>query len=339
MQFIDLKRQYEIYREAIHQGMQRVLDHGRFIMGPEIAELEAKLAAYVGVRHALTCASGTDALFMALLALGVGPGDEVITVPFTWISSAEVICLAGARPIFVDIDPETFNLDPDKLEAAISVRTKAIIAVDLFGQMADYEAITAVAKRHGVAVIEDAAQSLGATQHGVAAGAQGIIACTSFFPSKTLGCYGDGGACFTRDDDLAARMRAIRTHGGEQRHHHTVVGMNARFDTLQAAVLLAKWPHFPEEIAQRRRLGERYSQLLDGLCVVPRVAPGNTMVYAQYTIRVPALAREAVQEVLETKGIPSAIYYPKCLHEQPVFAAHGYHFGISPQRNRPAERS
>lgn len=331
MEFIDLKEQYRRYQPQIDERMRRVLDHGHFVMGPEIAELEAELAAYVGVNHAITVASGTDSLEIALRALEIGPGDEVITVPFTWISSAEVIALVGAKPVFVDIRPTTYNLNEDLVEKAITPRTRAILPVSLFGQMPDYARLGVIAARYNLPVIEDGAQSFGATQNGQRSCGVTMIGSTSFFPAKPLGCYGDGGALFTSDDALAERMRAIRTHGGLKRHHHPYLGMNGRFDTLQAAVLLAKLPHFESEVAERRRIGARYSELLAGCCSVPCVSPGNTHVYAQYTIRVSN--REQLAEKLKAAGIPSAIYYPKCLHEQPVFAGCG-EWGDFPESER-----
>jgi UDP-2-acetamido-2-deoxy-ribo-hexuluronate aminotransferase len=334
MEFIDLKTQYTRYQAEIDQRMRQVLAHGHFVMGPEIAELEQTLAPYVGVAHCITVASGTASLEIALRALDIGPGDEVITVPYTWISTAEVIRLVGARPVFVDIEPVAFNLDLGRLEAAFSPRTKALIPVSLFGQMPDYDQINAIARRHNVPVIEDAAQSFGARQRNKRSCGVTALASTSFFPAKPLGCYGEGGALFTSDNALADRMRAIRTHGGLKRHHHPLVGTNGRFDTLQAAVLLAKWPHFEWEVEQRGRIGARYSDKLLGLCVVPEVKDGNTHVYAQYTIRVPQ--RDQVAEKLKAKGIPTAVYYPKCLHEQPVFASLGYHLGDFPVAEQAA---
>jgi len=328
MQFIDLQTQYKSYQAEVDARMRAVLTHGQFIMGPEIAELEAALATYAGVKHALSVASGTDSLEIALRALDIGPGDEVITVPFTWISSAEVIGLVGARPVFVDIEPETYNLDISRLEQAITPRTKAIMPVSLFGQMPDYDRINALGAQHGIPVIEDGAQSFGATQRGRRSCGVTLIGSTSFFPAKPLGCYGDGGALFTSDDALADKMRAIRNHGGLKRHHHPLLGMNGRFDTLQAAVLLAKLPHFDWEVAERARIGARYSQRLRSVCAVPAIAPGNTHVYAQYTVRAPN--RDLVAAQLKAQGIPTAVYYPKCLHEQPVFAACGYQLGDFP---------
>jgi UDP-2-acetamido-2-deoxy-ribo-hexuluronate aminotransferase len=332
MQFIDLKTQYARHRADIDRRMAAVLEHGQFIMGPEIGQLEAELAAFVGVRHAITVASGTASLEIALRALQIGPGDEVITVPFTWISSAEVIGLVGATPVFVDIERETFNLDPDLLEAAITPRTRAIMPVSLFGQMADYERIGAIAARHGVPVIEDGAQSFGAARHGRKSCGVTLIGSTSFFPAKPLGCYGDGGALFTDDDTLAERMRAIRTHGGVKRHYHPYIGMNSRLDTLQAAVLLAKLGCFRDEVETRCCIGARLSERLADACVTPAVAPGNTHVYAQYTIRVSE--RDAVASALKAQGIPTAIYYPKCLHEQPAFEQLGYRWGSFPESER-----
>jgi UDP-2-acetamido-2-deoxy-ribo-hexuluronate aminotransferase len=332
MEFIDLKTQYCHYQHEIDARMKTVLQHGHFIMGPEIAELEAHLAAYVGVRHAVSVASGTDSLEIALRALGVGPGHEVITVAFTWIATAEVIGLVGATPVFIDIDPVTYNMDVDQIEAAVTPRTKAIMPVSLFGQMPDYDRINAIAAKHNLSVIEDAAQSFGATQRGRRSCGVTLVGSTSFFPAKPLGCYGDGGALFTNDDGLAEKMRAIRTHGGIKRHHHTILGTNGRLDTLQAAVILAKWPHFPAEVDARRRIGARYTELLRDTCVVAEVAPGNTHVYAQYSIRLPE--RDRVSEMLKEKGIPTAVYYPRCLHEQPVFASCGRQWGDLPVAER-----
>jgi UDP-2-acetamido-2-deoxy-ribo-hexuluronate aminotransferase len=334
MEFIDVKTQYHRYKPQVDAAMAKVMEHGQFIMGPEVFEVEQALARYVGVGHCLTVGSGTVSLEIALRALNVGPGDEVITVPFTWISTAEVIALVGAKPVFVDIDEETFNIDVCQMEAAITSRTKAIIPVSLFGQMPDYARINAIAARAGITVIEDAAQSFGATQNGRRSGSVTQIASTSFFPAKPLGCFGDGGALFTNDDELAERMRAIRTHGGVVRHHHPLLGTNGRFDTIQAAILLARLPFFETEVAERGRLGARYSKRLQDVCEVPKVAPGNTHVYAQYTIRVPQ--RDEVAQRLKKADIPTAVYYPKCLHEQPVFASLGYGKGAFPRSEKAA---
>src|SRR5690348_10202930 len=310
MQFIDLKTPHQKYKAEIEGRMNKVLEHGAFIMGPEIAEVEGQLASYVGVKHCVTVSSGTHSLEIALRALGIGPGDEVITVAFTWISSAEVVPLVGAKPVFVDIEGKNFNLDVSKLEKAITPRTKAIMPVSLFGQMPDYAAVNAIAAKHNIPVIEDGAQSFGATQNGKRSCGVTLIGSTSFFPAKPLGCYGDGGALFTDDDDLAQRVREIRNHGGARRHHHTRLGMNARFDTLQAAVLLGKWPHFEWELEQRTRIAARYSSRLALMhSTPPTVAAGNSHVYAQYTIRVHE--RDEVANQLRAAGIPTAVYYPK----------------------------
>ncbi|MGB7325523.1 MAG: DegT/DnrJ/EryC1/StrS family aminotransferase [Rubripirellula sp.] len=328
MQFIDLQTQYQTYQSAIDGRMRAVMDHGRFIMGPEIQECEAELAKFTGSKHCVTVSSGTASLEIALRAMGIGPGDEVITVPFTWISSSEVILLVGATPVFVDIDTTTFNINLDQLEDAITPKTKAILPVCLFGQLPDFGRLNAIAAKHGIPVLEDAAQSFGATQNGKQSCNISTVGSTSFFPAKPLGCFGDGGALFTNDDQLAHDMRAIRTHGGTKRHHHTLVGTNGRFDTLQAAVILAKLPHFQDEVDARGRIGARYSDLLRDVCDVPDVADGNTHVYAQYTIRLPG--RDAVAAKLKGAGIPTAVYYPKCLHEQPVFEHLGYQYGDFP---------
>lgn len=332
MEFIDLKKQYQLYKNEIDQGIQNVLDQGCFIMGPPIKALEAELAKFVSVKHCITVSSGTDSLQIALMARGIGPGDEVITVPFTWISSTEVIGLVGATPVFVDIEPDTYNIDINQIEKAITPRTKAILPVNLFGQLPDYKAINSIAEKHNLFVIEDAAQSFGATQNGQRSCGVSHVGSTSFFPAKPLGCYGDGGALFTNDDALAAKMRAIRTHGGEQRHYHPYLGMNGRLDTLQAAILLAKLPHLSSEIEARIRIGARYTNLLKDSCVTPKIQKGNTHVYAQYTIRLPN--RDAFAERLKAQGIPTNVYYPKCLHEQPVFAPLGYKWGDFPESEK-----
>ncbi|QNT70141.1 DegT/DnrJ/EryC1/StrS family aminotransferase [Defluviicoccus vanus] len=323
--FSGVKEQTRRYADEINLRIHRVIEHACFIMGPEVVELEVALASYVGVKHCISVASGTTGLEIALRALGVGPGDEVITVPFTWISTAEVVRLVGARPVFVDIDPHTYTIDVDLLAPAMTEKTRAIIPVSLFGQMPDLERIASIAAERGVPVVEDAAQSFGATRRGRRSAGVTMIGCTSFFPAKPFGCYGDGGALFTSDDDLADKMRAIRTHGGLRRHDHPLLGTNGRLDTMQAAILLAKLPHFEWEVRERERLGARYSASLRPSCVPPVVAPFNTHVYAQYTIRV--ADREQAAEKLETAGVPTGIYYPKCLHEQPVFSDLGYRIG------------
>ena len=318
MQFIDLQTQQLKIKGQIDRNIQKVLAHGKYIMGPEVGELEGRLADYVGVKHAIGVSSGTDALLIALMALGVGYDDEVITTPFSFIATAETIALLGARPVFVDIRPDTYNLDPELLEAAITTRTKAIMPVSLYGQCADFDAINAIAQRHGLPVIEDGAQSFGATYKGRLSCGLSTIGCTSFFPSKPLGGYGDSGACFTNDDSLAKTMREIRVHGQDRRYHHPLIGINGRLDTLQAAVLLAKLDIFPDEVKARERIGARYSEKLGGTVVTPYIEPHNTSVYAQYTVQVDA--RDAVQAHLKAADIPTAVHYPVPLNRQPSLA-------------------
>lgn len=331
MEFIDLKTQYRQLKPEMDRRIQAVLDHGAYIMGPEVAESEAALANYTGSKHCVTVASGTDALLIAMMALGVKAGDEIVTTPFTFIATGEMIALLGAVPVFVDIEPKTYNLDPAKLEAAITPRTKAIMPVSLYGQCADYDAINSIAAKHRIPVIEDAAQSFGASYKGRKSCALTTIGCTSFFPSKPLGCYGDGGACFTDDDALAKLMREIRVHGQDRRYHHPVIGVNGRMDTLQCAVLLAKLPTFPAEVAARERIGARYSQLLREHApgaAPPTLESHNTSVYAQYTVEVDN--RDQVQERLKAAGIPTAVHYPIPLHLQPAFAHLGLGRGAFP---------
>jgi UDP-2-acetamido-2-deoxy-ribo-hexuluronate aminotransferase len=321
--FIDLKAQQDSIRPQLERNIHCVLQHGQYIMGPEVAELEHRLAEFVGVKHCIGVASGTDALLIALMALGIKAGDDVITTPFSFIATAETIILLGAKPIFVDIDPRTYTLDANVLEAAITPRTKAIMPVSLYGQCADFDDVNAIADKYQLPVIEDAAQSFGATYQGRHSCALSTIGCTSFFPSKPLGCYGDGGACFTNDDELAQAMREIRVHGQSQRYYHTRIGINGRLDTLQAAILLAKLEVFPHEIKQRQAVGARYSELLkDSGVVTPYIAPGNTSVYAQYTIQVDD--RDAVQTKLKQAGIPTAVHYPLLLPEQPALGEKVY---------------
>ena len=322
MQFTDLKAQYTALKPDIDARIQRVLDHGQYIMGPEVAELEQALAAFTGSRHCVTVASGTEALLIALMALGIGPGDEVVTSPFTFAATGEVIVLVGARPVFVDVEPDTCNLDVCQLEAAITPRTKAIMPVSLYGQVADMAEINAIAARHGLSVIEDAAQSFGAAYQGRRSCALSTIGCTSFFPSKPLGCYGDGGALFTDDDALAQAAREIRVHGQSGRYHHTRIGVGGRMDTLQCAIVLAKLPRFAWELERRHVLGERYSQLLQGIPGLRLLAVRHDRdcVWGQYTVFVEN--RPAVQAALKEAGIPTAIHYPKPLHHQPAYAAH-----------------
>lgn len=337
MQFIDLDAQYRKYQKDIDSRLKAVLEHGQYIMGPEVTELEETLADYVGVKHCITVSSGTHSLEIALRALGIGPGDEVITVPFSWISSAEVIMLVGATPVFVDIEHDTFNMDASKIEEAITEKTKAIIPVSLFGQMPDLEAINAIAEKHDIAVMEDAAQSFGATRNGKRSCGASLIGSTSFFPAKPLGCYGDGGALFTDDDELGETMRAIRSHGGVKRHHHTHVGTNGRFDSMQAAVILGKWQGFEGEVTSRGEIGARYSELLKEYVTTPKIAAGNTHVYAQYTVRVDENRRDEIVAGMKGNNIPVGIYYPKCFHEQPVFEPLGYTYGDFPESERASK--
>lgn len=317
--FNDLGPQIARLRQDIDRRIGQVIDHGRFIMGPEIAELETALAARTGVRHCISVASGTTAIELALRALGVGPGDEVITTPFTWIATANAIAIVGATPVFVDIrDDGSYLLDPRLVARALTTRTRAILPVGLFGQPPEVETIAAAAP--GIPIIEDAAQSFGATRHGRPSCALSAVGCTSFFPSKPLGCFGDGGALFTDDDALAERVRAIRTHGGIRRHHHTVIGTNGRMDTIQAAILLAKIASFDAEIALRQAAAARYDALLGGIAGIPFVQPGNTSVHAQYTIRCGG-NRDTWATRLEQAGVPTSIYYPRPVHQQPAFAS------------------
>jgi UDP-2-acetamido-2-deoxy-ribo-hexuluronate aminotransferase len=336
MEFVDLKRQYSILKASVDERIHAVLDHAQFIMGPEVAELEHKLAARTGSTHCLTCASGTDALLIALMALGVGPGDEVVTAPFTFVATAETIALLGARPVFVDIDPCTYNLDAKLLPEAITSRTKAIMPVSLFGQCADFDAINEMASARGIPVIEDAAQSFGATYKGRPSCNLSTIGCTSFFPSKPLGCYGDGGACFTNEEDLAKKMRQIRVHGQDRRYHHPLVGINGRLDTIQAAVLLAKLEVFDLEIATRVQLAKAYSEQLRDTVATPFVESYNSSVYAQYTIQVDD--RSSLQEELKANGIPTAVHYPVPLHLQPAFYVPEVGRGCFPHAEAVADR-
>lgn len=320
IEFVDLKAQQARIKDKIDAGIQRVLAHGRYIEGPEVAELEERLAAYAGSKHCISVANGTDALQIAEMALGIGPGDEVITPGFTYVATAETVALLGGRPVYVDVDPRTYNLDPALLEAAITPRTKAIIPVSLFGQCADFDAINAIAAKHDIPVIEDAAQSFGAMYKGRKSCSLGGIACTSFFPSKPLGCYGDGGAIFTNDDELATVIRQISRHGQDRRYHHIRIGMNSRLDTLQAAILLPKLEILDEEIELRQQVAERYEQLLTeaGIRTTPYVEPHNISAYAQYTIRV--IDRDTVQAKLKEAGVPTAVHYPIPLNMQPAVA-------------------
>jgi UDP-2-acetamido-2-deoxy-ribo-hexuluronate aminotransferase len=326
MEFVDLKSQYRALKADIDARIQRVLDHGQYIMGPEVQELEEALAAYTGARHCITCASGTEALLMSLMALGIGRDDEVITTPFTFAATAEMIVLLGARPVFVDIEPDTCLMDASKAEAAITERTRAIMPVSLYGQVCDMDAINAIAARHGgLPVIEDAAQSFGASYSGRSGQARkschlSTLGCTSFFPSKPLGCYGDGGAIFTDDNALATALREIRVHGQQGRYVHTRVGVGGRMDTLQCAVVLAKLQRFDRELGCRRAHAAEYTRQLESSnCTVqlPVVRPDRDSAWAQYTVLVDH--REVVQGRLKERGIPTAVHYPLPLDEQPAY--------------------
>ena len=345
MRFVDLKTQYERLHGSINKRIQAVLDHGQYILGAEVAELESALAEYVGANHCVALSSGTDALLITLMALGVEPGDEVITTPFTFFATAEMIALLKAKPVFVDIDRRTYNIDSSLLESAITLRTKAILPVSLYGQCADYDAINAIAAVHGIPVIEDGAQSFGATYKGRRSCGLTDIAATSFFPSKPLGCYGDGGALFTNDDILDECFRELRVHGQAGRNRHRRIGINGRMDSLQAAILLAKLEIFDSEVAARRRLGARYSELIDDAfsdvgtptpVTTPYVEAHNTSVYAQYAVEVPN--RDAVQAAMAERSIPTAVHYPRPLHLQPVFAGLGQEPGNFPAAEEAAER-
>lgn len=321
MQFIDLATQQARIKPGIDAAIARVLAHGKYILGPEVAELEERLAAYTGAGYCITVANGTDALQIALMALGVGPGDEIITPGFTYIATAEAAAVLGAKPVYVDIDPRTYNLDPSLLEAAISSRTKAIIPVSLYGQCADYDAINAIAQKHGITVIEDAAQSFGATYKDRKSCNLTRVATTSFFPSKPLGCYGDGGAIFTNDDELARMMRQVARHGQERRYHHVRVGVNSRLDTLQAAILLVKLEILDDELDRRRKVALEYDRLLAKIPIArPFVEGHNRSAWAQYTIS--ADNRDGLVTKLANAGIPTAIHYPLPINRQPAMKTH-----------------
>ncbi|MFL6709432.1 MAG: DegT/DnrJ/EryC1/StrS family aminotransferase [Massilia sp.] len=317
MEFIDLKSQYQALRGAIDKRIHDVLDHGQYIMGPEVAELEQRLVRFTGARECITVSSGTEALIIALMALEIGPGDEVITTPFSFIATAEAIVLVGATPVFVDVDATTCNIDPTQIEAKITPRTRAIMPVSLFGQPADMEQINAIATRHRLAVIEDAAQSFGATYQGKRSCNLSMIGCTSFFPSKPLGCYGDGGAILTSDPRLAQAMREIRVHGQSRRYVHTRIGVGGRMDTLQCAIVLAKLDRFEWELEQRTRLAARYDALLSGRLGLVGRGTDRQSVFAQYTVIVPE--RERMRAALLAAGIPTAVHYPVPIHMQPAY--------------------
>ncbi len=317
MEFIDLKAQYNQLKVKINQRIQRVLDHGQYIMGPEVRELEDKLSDFTGAKHCISVSSGTEALLISLMSIGIKPGDEVITTSFSFIATAEVIVLLGAKPVFVDIQSDTCNINASLIESKITEKTKAIIPVSLYGQSSDMDEINDIALRHGLVVIEDAAQSFGAIYKGKKSCNLSSIGCTSFFPSKPLGCYGDGGAIFTSDDFLAETMREIRVHGQSGRYNHTKVGVGGRMDTIQCAILLAKLEQFDWEIEQRQKIGSRYNKLLSDRFEVIKQRADRTSVFAQFTIFVNN--RETIQKKLKAQGIPTAVHYPVPIHMQPAY--------------------
>jgi UDP-2-acetamido-2-deoxy-ribo-hexuluronate aminotransferase len=326
--FIDLKQAYRAYRSEFDCAIQGVLDSTQYILGPEVERCEKDLARFAGVKHAIGVGNGTDSLQLALMALGIGPGDEVITVPFTFVSSASVIRLVGATPVFVDVEADTFCMDPFLLEEKITERTRAIIPVSLYGQIPDMETICAIADRHGIAVIEDGAQSFGAERNGKRSGSLSTVASTSFYPSKPLGSFGDGGMLFTDDDALAEQLRLIRTHGSVARDSYHHLGMNSRLDAIQAAVVRVKVVHLEEELAARRRIADFYNEQLAECCVVPKETAGSRHAWGVYTVR--SHDRDGLQSALREQGVPSVVYYAYCLHLQPIFRDLGYSEGDFP---------
>jgi UDP-2-acetamido-2-deoxy-ribo-hexuluronate aminotransferase len=327
--FIDINRQYKKYQAEIDAQIHEILNDSSFIMGKQVAQLETELAAYVGTTYAIACANGTDALQLVLMAYGIKPGDEIITTPFTFIATAEVISLLGAKPVFVDIRRDTFNINAAKIKSVITPRTKGIIAVDIFGQCADYDDIGQIAKAHDLFLIEDAAQSFGAKYKDKMACSLGDAACTSFFPAKPFGCYGDGGMIFLNNESKANVLKSIRSHGaGNHKYEHVRIGVNSRLDTLQAGILLAKFKHFAREIEMRNSVADYYTSGLKAVVETPCVLPTNRSVYAQYNILING--REVLQKHLSEQGIPTAVYYPKPLHLQPAYADLGYREGSFP---------
>ena len=336
MQFIDLKKQYQEISDKVQSRIQNVLDHGQFIMGPEVKELEHQLSEYVGVKHAISCANGTDALSIALMALEIKEGDEVISTPFTFFATGETIALAGAKLVFADIEPGTYNIDAAKIEEKITDKTKAIIPVSLYGQMPDLNKIMEIAQKHGLKVIEDAAQSFGATMDGKKSCSIADISTTSFFPAKPLGCYGDGGALFTNDDNLAVTIKEIRNHGQSQRYTHTRIGLNSRLDTMQAAVLQEKLAIFPLEVEKRQAVASRYNEAFGEKLKITTVSEGFTSVYAQYTIEVDN--RDEFLLKMKECGIPTAVHYPIPIHHQPIFKDLGYGDIDMPHADKASQR-
>lgn len=334
--FIDLQEQRRRIQKSLESRMKAVLDHGGFILGPEVKDLEKKLEDFTGAKHCISVANGTDALQIVMMALGIGPGDEVISPDFTFFATAETIAILGAKPVFVDVDPETYNISVAEILKKITPKTKAIIPVSLYGQCAEMNEIIALGKEKGIPVIEDAAQSFGATYQGKKSCNLSHVSCTSFFPSKPLGCYGDGGAIFTNDDTLATTLRQIRAHGQEKRYFHKIVGVNSRLDTLQAAVLLAKMEIFEEEIRLRDEVAARYHRLLEGIVKTPKIKSGRTSAWAQYTIEVEN--REAFMKKLEEKGVPTTVHYPMPMHNQPAMQVYANAGEIFPVSERVSKR-
>jgi len=327
--FANLQYQYQLYKTEIDQAMQAVLDKSNYIMGEEIAALEASLQDFTGSKHAITCASGTDALLLAMMALDIQPGDEIITTPFTFIATSEMIAFLKATPVFVDIDDRTYNIDPTKIEEKITAKTKAVLPVSLYGQPADMDAIQAIADKHHLKVIIDGAQSFGSTYKGKTDSSLGDISITSFFPAKPLGCFGDGGAVFTNDDTLAEKMKSLRVHGQSKRYHHQYIGMGGRMDTIQAAVLNVKLRHYEQDLKLRQEVAAKYTQALkDKKIVLPYVTKEATSAWAQYSVRLKN--RETVQAKLKEQGIPTAVHYPMPLHLQECFVYLGYKKGDFP---------
>jgi UDP-2-acetamido-2-deoxy-ribo-hexuluronate aminotransferase len=321
MQFIDLQRQYQSYKEEFRTEIDKVLDTSRYILGPAVAELEQAMAAYLGVKHAIGCASGTDALLLSMMVLGIKPGDEVIVPDFTFFATAEVVSLLGARPVFADVLPDTLNLNPRQVEAKITKRTRGVIAVSLYGQCADFDELAEIARRRRLFLVEDAAQSFGATYKGRKSGTLCELGTTSFYPAKPLGAYGDAGALFTNDDSLAEKLRMLANHGQPVTYRHRLVGINGRLDSLQAAILKVKLRHFPEELELRQQVASWYDAELAGLVSTPQIKKGNLCSWAQYTVRSPRRAK--ILEKLKERGVPTAIHYPMPLHQQEVYAGTG----------------
>ena len=327
--FANLQYQYQLYKDEIDEAMQAVLNKSNYIMGEEITQLESSLEEFTGAKHAITCASGTDALLLAMMALDIKPDDEIITTPFTFISTAETIALVGATPVFVDIDEKTYNIDPKKIEEKITSKTKAIMPVSLYGQPAEMDKIQDIADKYNLKVIIDGAQSFGATYKGRTDSNLGTISTTSFFPAKPLGCFGDGGAIFTNDEELAEKMKSLRVHGQSKRYHHIYIGLGARLDTIQAAVLNVKLKHYRKDLALRQEVASKYTKILESKeLITPLIAKNVTSVFAQYSIRVKN--RDKLQQKLKELNIPTAVHYPIPLHLQECFVYLGYTKGSFP---------